>query len=139
MWITRKTRVVSLTLTVVIALVTLVLVSARSEDWRWWPIEHAKSSKRTIEPVFVKLSPTGFEPNEITRPRGLFLLVVNNRSNNPDISLRLDHESGRRAHEKHLRGGKIDWREPLDLAPGRYVLSEANHPEWTCSITITGN
>lgn len=138
MWITRKVRVISFTVAV-ITLGTLALVSARSEYWRSRPGEQGKSERRKIEPVMITLKPTGFEPKEITRPQGLFLLIVNNRSNNPDITLRLDHETGRRTHEEHLHGGKIDWRQPVDLTPGRYVLTEPNHPEWTCSFTITGN
>jgi hypothetical protein len=138
MWITRKVRVISF-IVAIVTLGTLAFVSTRSEDWRSWLSVQGKSERQKIEPVIIVLTPTGFEPNEITRPKGLFLLVVNNRSNNPDITLRLDHESGRRTHEEHLHGGKIDWRQPVDLPPGRYVLTEPNHPEWTCSFMITGN
>jgi hypothetical protein len=96
-----------------------------------------KGPKQRIDPVIITLRPTGFEPKEITRSRGLFLLVVNNRSNNPDVLLRLDRETGQREHEERVKGGKLDWRKPFDLHPGRYLLSEAYHPEWVCRITIT--
>jgi hypothetical protein len=113
----------------------LVLVSARTKHLRSPAIEQGR--KQSIDPVLVTLRPTGFEPKEITRPRGLFLLVVDNRSNNSDVLLRLDHESGRREHEERVKDGKIDWRKPFDLHPGRYLLTEANHPNWVCHITIT--
>ena len=99
------------------------------------PQGHAQ--RQRIDPVFITLLPTGFEPKEVMRPKGLFLLVVDNRSNNSDVLLRLDHESGRREHEERVKDGKIDWRKPFDLHPGRYSLTEANHPNWVCHITIT--
>src|SRR5712692_645496 len=109
----------------------LAIVSARTGHKAATPNNaQGNSRKQRIEAVVVTLKPTGFEPRGITRPRGLFLLVVDNRSNNPDVLLRLDHESGRREHEERVKDGKIDWRKPFDLHPGNYVLSEANHPNW---------
>jgi hypothetical protein len=31
---------------------------------------------------------------------------------------------------------KPDLARRFDLAPGSYVLREANHPAWSCTITI---
>jgi hypothetical protein len=95
-----------------------------------------RAQSQRIDPVLITLLPTGFEPKEVMRPKGLFLLVVDNRSNNSDVLLRLDHESGRREYEERVKDGKIDWRKPFDLHPGRYSLTEANHPNWVCHITI---
>jgi hypothetical protein len=97
----------------------------------------AQGQKRRIEPVFVTLTPTGFEPAELTRSRGAFLLMVDNRSNNPDLLFHLDRENGNREHEQQTRkGGRLDWNKYLDLPPGRYLLTEATHPGWVCKITI---
>ena len=118
-----------------LGLTTLVLVSAEKRG-RGNPAV-VQGQKRRIEPVIVTLTPTGFEPAELTRPRGAFLLVVDNRSNNPELLFHLNSENGKRAHEQQThRGGRLDWNKVLDLPPGRYVLTEATHPNWVCKITI---
>ena len=122
----------------VLSLTTIVLVSAEKRR-RGIPVVE-QGQKRRIEAVIVTLKPTGFEPKELTRPRGLFLLMVDNRSNNPNLLFQLNRENGKREHEQKTRaGGKLDWNKPLDLPPGRYLLTEADHPEWVCQITITAN
>ena len=83
----------------------------------------------------VRLTTKGFEPAEITRPTGKFLLGVTNRTGLPELSLRLTHESRRRVDGKEL-GREVGWRRVLDLPPGRYALREASHPDWICRITI---
>ena len=133
----RRTLLILLSIAV-LTLTTIVLVSAEKRD-RGKPVVE-QGQKRRIEAAIVTLKPTGFEPKELTRPRGLFLLRVDNRSNNPNLLFRLDRENGKREHEQQTRaGGKLDWNKPLDLPPGRYLLTEADHPEWVCQITITAN
>jgi len=83
------------------------------------------------------MRPRGFEPTEITRPAGRFILVVNNRSWLEEIELRLEREDGNRVREVRRHKNKPDWRDVVDLPPGQYVLKEANHPDWACRITIT--
>jgi hypothetical protein len=82
---------------------------------------------------------TGFEPKEINRPKGQFLLVVHNRSGVEEVNLRLDHEAGNRLHEVRVGRDRLDWRAPLDLHPGQYVLTEAGHPGWICRINVTAH
>ena len=84
----------------------------------------------------IDLRPSGFEPRDVTRPAGRFLLGVNNRTGLADLSFVLVHESGRSVGGKRLNKLKT-WRQVLDLHPGRYVLREANHRDWLCRITIT--
>lgn len=91
----------------------------------------------SIEAEVVTIQPTGFEPREITRPKGLFLLAVENRSGLRTIQLRLDREAGGRLRDLHIPGNRHDWKDGLDLPPGRYVLTEAYHPDWSCVLTIT--
>ena len=130
----RRTLLILLA-TALFGLTTIVFVSAEIRGRRNPAIEQGQ--KRRIEPVFVTLKPTGFEPAELTRPRGPFLLMVDNRSNNPNLLFHLDGESGKREHEQQTRkGGKLDWNKVVDLPPGRYLLTEANHPNWICKITI---
>jgi hypothetical protein len=89
------------------------------------------------EVELITLRPGGFEPQEITRPAGQFLLVITKRGVTDEISLRLEREAGNRLREVHVAQGRRHYREVFNLHPGTYVLSEANHPEWTCRITIT--
>jgi hypothetical protein len=98
-------------------------------------LQAPSSNPAEVELIDLRLS--GFEPHEITRPAGRFLLGVNNRTGLTDLSLVLANESGRSASSKRLSKVKT-WREVLDLHPGRYVLREATHRDWLCRITITG-
>ena len=93
-------------------------------------------SNESAEVEQIDLRSSGFDPSEITRPAGRFLLGVNNRTGLTDVSLMLVHESGTSAVSKRLSRVKT-WREVLDLQPGRYVLREATHRDWLCRITIT--
>jgi len=47
------------------------------------------SEKQTVQAELVTILPTGFEPGQITRPRGRFLLLVQNRSGLQEVQLRL--------------------------------------------------
>ncbi len=133
----RRILLILLAVTV-LSLSTIVFVAAEKRSHKKPVVDQGQ--KRRIEPFIVTLKPTGFEPAELTRPRGMFLLIVDNRSNNPDLLFRLDGENGKREHEQQTRkGGRLDWNKPLDLPPGRYLLTETNHPEWVCKITITAN
>jgi len=121
-----------------LSLSTIVFVAAEKRSHK--PPVVDQGHKRRIEPVIVTLKPTGFEPTELTRPRGMFLLIVDNRSNNPDLLFHLNGENGKREHEQQTRkGGRLDWNKPIDLPPGRYSLTVVDHPDWVCQITITAN
>lgn len=89
------------------------------------------------EAEIITIRPTGFEPAAITRPRGEFLLVINNRSGLEEINWRLDREAGGNLRDVRIHDGKSRSGNFEDLPPGSYVLTEANHPDWTCRITIT--
>jgi hypothetical protein len=90
-----------------------------------------------IETELVTIRRHGFEPQEITRPADPFILAVENRSGLEEVTLRLDRAAGNRLKEVNIPRGKLNWRDAFDLPPGSYVLTEANHPDWVCSITIT--
>lgn len=93
-------------------------------------------SANRVEVVLVTVLPTGFEPNEIKRGPGMFILAVDNRSNLRHLNLRLEDESGIVRHEQRITGGKLDSREPLDLPTGRYLLKVTNQKGWVCRIEI---
>ena len=87
----------------------------------------------------IMLRAGGFVPREISRPAGEYILSVNDQSGMPRLELRLVRDNGERTHEARLSRGKPYWRQVLRLTPGTYLLTEANHPEWVCRITVTAN
>jgi hypothetical protein len=89
-----------------------------------------------IDHALITLTPRGFYPSEVTRPEGPFLLAVDSRVGNRDITLRITRDNGAKEKEKSLKKGQSRWRQLIDLSPGRYVLTEADHPEWVCHINI---
>ncbi|SRR6266571_5416654 len=80
---------------------------------------------------------TGIEPTSITRSTGRFLLLVYNRSGLSEVALTLGPVGGPLLRQVIVPSQKLDWRSVEELSPGDYLLSEANHPGWTCRITIT--
>jgi len=101
-------------------------------------IVQVQSTPERIEMESITLTPRGFEPSAITRPPGAFYIDVDNRSGLQDeLTFRLDRVDGRRLHESRLPEGHLEWRQLVDLPPGRYVVKEADHPDWVCSVTIT--
>jgi hypothetical protein len=85
----------------------------------------------------ITIRPTGFDPAEVTIPQGRFILAVDNRSGLRDLTFRLDRESGGRLHEVRMPRESLSWRALIDASPGTYTLTEANHPEWLCRVTVT--
>lgn len=90
-----------------------------------------------IQAELITIAPHGFEPLELTRPRGRFVLMIENRSGLKEVALSLTREGGARVREMRVPREQPDWSEVVDLEPGRYLLSEANHSDWVCAITIT--
>jgi hypothetical protein len=90
-----------------------------------------------IQAELITVAPHGFEPQELTRPRGRFLLMIDNRSGLETVALRLTREGGPRVREMRVPREEPDWSEVVDLDPGRYLLTEANHSGWVCVITIS--
>jgi hypothetical protein len=100
----------------------------------------APSTQRRIadfESELITITPHGFEPQEITRPQGRVLLMVDNQTDLAVSSLQFTREAGPRINEMQVSREQPNWSEAVDLPPGRYVLIEAEHPEWQCRITIT--
>lgn len=87
----------------------------------------------------VALLPSGFEPTEIMRPHGKFLLMVSNRTGLAEVEWHLGREAGETLQEVRMPEGSLRSKQYEDLPPGTYVLTEATHPDWVCRITITPN
>ena len=93
--------------------------------------------REPLEAELVTVTPTGFEPGEITRPRGRFILAIDNRSGLDEVQMYLERETGALVNSGPTRKGKLAWRDVIDLSPGVYVLRAANDESWRCRITIT--
>jgi hypothetical protein len=89
-----------------------------------------------MESEVITVTRRGFEPALITRPVGRFILMLDNRSGK-DLNFRLARDTGQPLTEIASSRQELDWNDVLDVQPGTYVLTERNHPEWSCSIRIT--
>jgi len=96
-----------------------------------------KLARRPTGSISVKITPTGFEPSEVSCSEGAYLIGVYNRSGLRTVDLQLDREAGNRLHEVTVPREMLDWKRVVELAPGRYILSEVNHPEWSCKINVS--
>ncbi len=123
--------------TVITSGATTEFSAAASTSDAFAPLQLQSSSAR-LEMERITITPTGFEPNVVTRGLGRFLLAVDNRSGHDDLTLHLEGPTGRLRTQRASRN-KASWREVLKLAPGEYLLREANHREWSCRITIAAN
>ena len=123
---------------------TLILARFRAHDERPAIQEQAAITpsaqdqrRAQLEAELVTITPTGFEPGEISRPQGRFLLAIDNRSGLDEVEMYLERETGARVHSSFTRKGKLAWREVVDLPPGTYILRAAYDEKWRCRITLT--
>jgi len=96
----------------------------------------SKSDKPQVHALPILLRFAGFAPNEITRPAGDYFFAIGNLSGVKEVTFRLDREHGERLKEVNAKREK-PLKQIVHLTPGTYLLTEANHPEWVCRITIT--
>ncbi|HKR59901.1 MAG TPA: hypothetical protein VJS64_09195 [Pyrinomonadaceae bacterium] len=85
------------------------------------------------------IRPSGFEPKELTIPAGKTLVVVRNRTGLDQLSIRLERGGGTRLIDVRLPRYKREWKQVIQLPPDTYVVTETNHPDWECRITVTAN
>lgn len=90
-----------------------------------------------IEIESLTFGAAGFEPAQITRPPGRFLLALNSLIREREVVFRLESEAGGRVHEFRRAAKKRKWSETVELPPGRYRLTEDGQPQSLCLITIT--
>lgn len=95
------------------------------------------SPDERVEVEVITATPFGFEPAEVTRTRGRFILAVQNNSGAAELSLRLDRVQGERLREVRMETGRQRSHQDLTLPPGEYVLAEAGNPDRSCRITLT--
>jgi hypothetical protein len=87
--------------------------------------------------LLLTIRPTGFQPQEVSIPTGKYLVVVRNHTGLEQFSIRVERGNGAKLYDVRLRRYQREWRQFVQLAPDNYVITEANHPEWVCRITVT--
>lgn len=97
-----------------------------------------QSPQDSIKAELITITPTGFEPAELTRPKGRFLLAIDNQSGLDEVEFYFERETGGRINIPLSRRGKLEWREIVDLTPGTYILRTTNDENWRCRLRITG-
>ena len=129
---------------VVISFIVVVFPGTAARAWSFsWPtldssrIERAQVTSTRIEVEILKIEPSGFQPAEINRPAGPFVLIMRNRSGAQGLLLRLRRRGGEGVREIQLSRRRTIWHQQLDLPVGTYVLSEVNHPQWVLNINIS--
>ncbi len=98
----------------------------------------ARAQQRpAIEVEVVTLTPRGFWPNSLTRPRGPFRLLIQNTTRTKNLPI--DFVDGQSAKVKDLgideRSGKRR-SELVDLPPGKYTVRVPSQARWTFQIEI---
>jgi hypothetical protein len=136
-----RLRPIAITLISVIVAVGFV-ASSGARGWLRVKVtetqQNPTTSDSSVGAELVTIKRFGFEPAEITRPHGSFVLEVDNRAEVTAVDLRLERVGHEPTREVHIPREKLDWIEILpDLPAGDYLLTEANHPDWVCRITIT--
>jgi hypothetical protein len=117
-------------------LLTAIAILALGLVFVTLPSLRGDSTSPPAEVELVTLRPAGFEPSEITRPKGPFVLFVDDRSDKDSSSLELKRMNGQRVRDVSLNRRKSEWNEVVDLAPGTYALQDAINSEVRCQITI---
>ena len=87
--------------------------------------------------VVTTLGPSGFAPKQVSHPASAFNLKVRNQSGEHLVTLQLSDADGKKVAGAKLTDKVGEWGAPLNLAAGTYTLSEANHSNWTCAVTVT--
>lgn len=90
-----------------------------------------------MESELITVTRHGFEPRQITRPQGRFLLLIDNRSGLATVLPRLTPIAGLRLLDLTIPREEPNWSDVLDLQAGVYLLTDASHPAWICRLTIT--
>lgn len=94
-----------------------------------------------VEVELITLRPTGFDPAEITRPPGPFVLAIENRSGGDVGELRLTPGDDAPPGAPHLLEARVakdqsSRAKRLNLPPGTYRLGQEGRPGWLCTIIV---
>ena len=94
------------------------------------------TESENVEAELITILPNGFEPGELVRPAGRFILMFDNQSGLQPLDFRLERTGMPRITELRLRR-TTDSTAILNLPQGEYQVTEAKHPEWSLKLTLT--
>jgi len=97
---------------------------------------HSIDDPQPAEIEIITIRPVGFEPAEITRAKGPFVLFLEDGSGKDNSSLVLQRLNGERLRTITLERKQSNWNEVVDLAPGTYLLHDGTNDQLRCQITI---
>jgi hypothetical protein len=148
----RTPKIKALSLGLAVAVVCVVSVGIRADKRMEASTPLAKESRATPQAVTVPaplapteaddrgfwliIRPTGFETREMTLDAGDYFVVIQNATGLDRFALQIQREGGETIHQVRLPRFKKYWKHMVTLTPGRYFVSELDHPEWTCVITV---
>ncbi len=94
--------------------------------------------KTDVETRVIEVGTRGFQPLQLLWPaKGKHMIFVRNTTKLQPLVLRLNRDQGPKLKEVPLGDNHRHWKELLELAPGTYFLTEANHPAWKCMIVVS--
>jgi hypothetical protein len=98
---------------------------------------HPQTVKSTndLEVELVTLRASGFEPAQVTRPKGPFVLFIEDRSGKEHSSFTLQQVAGEHLRQVNTTRTKFESYEVVDLPLGDYLLTNAN-TDSICRFTI---
>lgn len=91
----------------------------------------------------VTLSPRGFEPDEILVTQKRFVLAIDNRSQLDEVSIQFLQVTGKpaaplsRLQQWRMPRARVNANTLFELPPGDYLLTEVNHANWVCKLTVS--
>jgi hypothetical protein len=95
-----------------------------------------QARRQLVQTTVIELNRFGFFPSQIKHAQGQNFILVRNLTGLQNVSLTLSDGNGKAAKQVVLTRTDAHWRELLNLSPGRYTLTEANNPNWTCTINV---
>lgn len=133
---TRKTLLSALIACAAVS-VLLLTVSGHSGNEVMGPVVTPQGKKdQKLEIEVVTITPEGFEPQQLERPAGPFILAVTNQSGFDALNVRIETEQHDRFSEKTLPLETPYWRERINPPSGKYIITEEHHPEWMLTLII---
>jgi hypothetical protein len=124
----RRVKQVTIVSLAIVAFLTAVASVARTR------ITADVNQQGGRDEVRIELSTNGFAPAELQHGPGTFAIAVENKTLSGEYTLRLKADDGTILHEFQVQKGSSAWT--VNLPTGGYVLTEANHPQWTCRIVV---
>ena len=120
------------------ALIWLLLAGSFLPAGRSNTYGQAKKSTPNVQGIVLRLDWRGFDPKNLKLPKGQYVLQIDNRTRYLTPHYQLDRvKGGPKVMEVSLNKKQLDWSQLMELQPGDYVLTEAQHPKWICRITVT--